>query len=187
MRVSSTVGLIACCVLFSLNAAIRPSLDVAYCSWNASDILVMSTTPEKGRFEVAEVIKGDTPIGTRLTLQELSPPDGDTTPLAEVAASADPWNRGLHPELVQKDILPAPPLRTTDRIIVFLRKPGVPPEYDLGNPKESVIGWQPANFWEELRASTIWPQDGVAYGYGQTINPGYSHLGRLLLRPRSGA
>jgi hypothetical protein len=85
----------------------------------------------------------------------------------------------LHPELVQKDILPAPPLRTTDRIIVFLRKPGVPPEYDLGNPKESVIGWQPANFWEELRASTIWPQDGVAYGYGQTINPGYSHLGRL--------
>jgi hypothetical protein len=40
----------------------------------------MSTTPEKGRFEVAEVIKGDTPIGTSLTLQELSPPDGDTTP-----------------------------------------------------------------------------------------------------------
>jgi hypothetical protein len=73
----------------------------------------------------------------------------------------------------------SPPLRATDRIIVFMRRPGAPPELDLGNPKASTKGWQPAGIWEELRASTVWLQEGVAYGYGQTINPGYSHLLKL--------
>ena len=117
--------------MFNLNAGLRASL---------SGILVMSMTSQKGKFELAEVIKRDTPFGTRLSLEELAPPDRDTTPLAEVAAFADAWNPQLHSELVQKDVLRAPPLRATDRIVVFLRKPGVPPEYDLGNPKASVIG-----------------------------------------------
>ena len=129
---------------------------------------------------MVEAIKGDTPIGTVLNLPELTPPNGDTTSLADVAALADPWNPRLHPELTRTDVLPSPPLRAADRMIVFLREAGAPSDLDLGKPKASVIGWQPANFWEELRASTIWLQDGRSYGYGQSINPGYSHL--LLLR-----
>jgi hypothetical protein len=151
-------------------------LSVSYCSWNASDILVMSAASETGKFRVVEAIQGDTPIGTVLTLQELAPPEGDATSLAEVAESTDPWNPRARFRFAAMDIFPAPPLRASDRIIVFLRRPGVPPEYDPGNPKVSVIGWQPANFWQELRASTVWLQDGMAYGYGQTINPGASHL-----------
>lgn len=84
MRVSSTVGLIAFCGLFNVNAALRASLSIGYCSWNASDILVLSLAPEKGKFAVVEAIKGDTPAGTLLTSEELTPPDGDATSLANV-------------------------------------------------------------------------------------------------------
>ena len=71
---------------WSLPAAIRPSLNVSACSWNASDILVMAPTHERGEFRVIEAIKGDTPLGTVLMLEGLALPDGVTSPLAELAA-----------------------------------------------------------------------------------------------------
>jgi hypothetical protein len=144
-------------------------LNISACSWNASDILVMAPTHVSTEFRVVEAIKGDTPLGTVLMLEGLAPPDGVTSPLAELAAQPD--------DIRATPFEAAPPIGETDRVIVFLRRPGAQPEYtprpDL--PADTV-GWQPANWEGDLRTSTIWLQSGVAYGFWQTINPGPSHL-----------
>ena len=153
-------------------------MNLSVCTWNASDILVMSPVSKGGQFRVVEAIQGDTPIGTVVTLAELAPPDGEVTSLADVAEFADIWSPRFRRDLEHRDILPAPPMGTLDRVIVFLRRPGVEPEYTPGNVKADTVGWQPANWWGDLRTSAIWLQDGEAYGYGQNINPGPSHLMR---------
>ncbi len=151
---------LSCCG--ALSAGIRPSLDLSVCSWNATDILVMVAT-QKGNFQVVEVIKGDTRPGTVLTLDRLTPADGATSQLRELA-SADNFEE-------------APPMQPKDRVIVFLRRPGAKPEFD---PRPDLVvrtdGWQPANWWGDLRTSAVWLQGGGAYGFAQTMNPGASHL-----------
>ncbi len=148
----------------SLCAGIRPSLDLSICSWNATDILVLSPTQKKPNFEVVEVIKGETRRGSILALPELSPTDGVRWPLRELASLF-----GIYEA--------APPVTPSDRIIVFLRRPGAAPEYyprpDLPAKTE---GWQPANWFGDLRTSAVWLQDGGVYAYLQTVNPGPTHL-----------
>lgn len=63
---------------------------------------------------------------------------------------------------------------------MFLRRDGALPEY---NPRSDLPvdtrGWQPADTFGDLRTSTIWIQEGQAYGFAQTVNPGPTHLVRL--------
>jgi len=51
----------------------------------------------------------------------------------------------------------APPIRDIDRLIVFLR------------PGDKPTNWT-------MLTSAIWLQDGVAYAFEQTMNPGPTHL-----------
>jgi hypothetical protein len=155
---------------FSLSAGIRPSLDLSLCSWNATDILVVAPNQQKGNFLIAETIKGDTRPGAAVTLDGLVAPDGVTSTLRELAEES------AYPFSSKPPFEAAPPLRLNDRVIVFLRQ-GAPLEF---NPRPdlpvSTDGWQPANWHGDLRTSAVWLQDGVAYAFVQTINPGPSHL-----------
>src|SRR5579862_6344829 len=157
--VSSMLFVLSCCG--ALSAGIRPSLELSVCSWNATDILVTVLT-QKGNFQVVEVIKGDTRPGSVLTLDGLTPPVGVTSALRKLA-----WEATLKP----------PPLRPKDRVIVFLRRPGVPLEYDpRPDLTRNTDSWQAAYWWGDLRTSAVWLQGGAAYGFAQTTNPGSSHL-----------
>lgn len=129
-----------------------------------TDILVLAPTQEKGKYQVVEAIKGYTPLATFLVLEGLTPPDGVTSRLSELAEEFGTFEA-------------VPPVRETDRVIVFLRRPGAQPEYDpRPDMPASTDGWQPANWWGDLRTSAVWLQDGVTYAFSQTVNPGPSHL-----------
>ena len=68
-----------------------------------------------------------------------------------------------------------PPIGEGDRVIVFLLRPGALREWPTGASIETD-GWRPANNMGDLRTSAIWIQDGVTYGFYQTMNPGPTHL-----------
>src|SRR5260370_27562265 len=102
--------------LGSLSAGIRPSFNLSVCSWNATDILVLIPAREKGEYLVVEAIKGDTRPGTVLLLKGLTRPDGVTSRLSELADDFGTFEA-------------VPPVRETDRVIEFLRRPGSYTEY----------------------------------------------------------
>jgi hypothetical protein len=157
-----------------LSAAIRLSLYIERCSWDATDILVVSPADAKAGFRVIEAIKGDTQIGTVLVLPELAPRDDVALrPLRELIDMENPFRAPV-------TSLTAPAIGAKDRVIVFLRRPGALPEY---NPRPDLPvntdGWQPADLFANFLTSAIWLQDGAAYGFVQNVNPGPSHLVEL--------
>jgi hypothetical protein len=158
-----------------LSAGIRPSFYLESCTWNASDILVMVPTENKASFRVVESIKGDTPVGTVLLLDDLAPhDDAPLRPLRALVYSSDPFN-------VPATALTVPPIGKDDRMIAFLRRPGAMPEY---NPRPDLpvtaFGWQPAAWYGGFLTSAVWLQDGAAFAFVQTMNPGPTHLVDLM-------
>jgi hypothetical protein len=159
-------------VLSSLCAAgeIRPSFYLNACSWNATEILVVTPTGFAGTFRVIETIKGDLEPGKTLELSGLTSSQSVTAKLRELLKEED-FN---HPF---EDL---PPIGLGDRLIVFLRRPGAFPEY-VPRPDLPIDtnGWQRANHMGDLRASAVWIQDGITYGFLQTNNPGPTQLAML--------
>jgi len=137
--------LLACMPL--THAGIRPSFWLSYCAWEATDVLELAAAPGKARFRVIASIKGGTRPGDIKTLPELAPPVGSHSLLKDLAFD---FTDSRSYEI-------APPIRDTDRLIVFLRP-----------------GDKPANW--TLLTSAIWLQDGLAYVFEQTMNPGPTHL-----------
>jgi len=80
-------------------------------------------------------------------LPELVPPAGDHPMLKDLAFD---FRDSRSYEI-------APPIRDVDRLIVFLR------------PGDKPTNWT-------MLTSAIWLQDGVAYAFEQTMNPGPTHL-----------
>ena len=151
--------------------AIRPSFYLNACSWNATEIVVLAPTTQAGTFRVIEAIKGELAPGASLELPGLTPPQGGTARLGELS-------KGDFDHLFEG----VPPIGQSDRLIVFLRRPGALPEY---NPRPDLpidtSGWEPANYMGDLRTSAVWIQDGVTYSFLQTMNPGPTHLTTLLM------
>ncbi|HVZ19044.1 MAG TPA: hypothetical protein VG897_18145, partial [Terriglobales bacterium] len=74
-----------------------------------------------------------------------------------------------------------PPVGESDRLVVFLRRPGALPEW-TPRPDLPVAssGWESASYMDaDLRISAVWIQDGVTYAFQQTMNPGPTQLTRL--------
>jgi hypothetical protein len=169
VRYSALLLLLSSCALGS----IRPSFYLDACSWNATEIVVLAPSAQAGTFRVIEVIKGELGQGESLELPSLTPPREGTARLDEL--SSRDFN---HPFEV------VPPIGQSDRLIVFLRRPGALPEY---NPRPDLpvdtSGWEPANFMMggDLRTSAVWIQDGVTYVFAQTMNPGSTRLTALLM------
>jgi len=128
-------------------AAVRPSFWLSRCAWEATDVVELAIAPGDSRFRVVASIKGTTRIGATKVLPELAPPPHDRSLLKDLTTISS--DKGAYQI--------APPIRETDRLIVFLR-----------------AGNKPAN--STLLTSTIWLQDGVGYTFRQTMNPGPTHL-----------
>jgi hypothetical protein len=154
---------------FLAPGAIRPSFYLDACAWNATEILVLSPTTQAGTFRVIETIRGELAPGASLELPGLASAKGVTARLGELS-------QGIFDNLFEGVL----PMQQSDRLIVFLRRPGALPEY---NPRPDLpvdtSGWGPANYTGDLRTSSVWIQDGVTYGFLQTLNPGPTHLATL--------
>lgn len=161
--------------LFSFSyasAGIRPSFYLESCSWNATDIVVITPAGGLTKFQVVETIKGDLKPGDLLDLPGLASSKGGSKKLAELVP------QDLDQEFNSETwFVDPPPAQQGDRLIVFLRSPGALLEYD---PRPDLPldtkGWQPAQRWGGFLASAIWVQDGKLYAYIQTMNPGPTHL-----------
>ena len=154
-----------------MSAAIRPSFYLESCVWNATEILVLAPTGHAGSFKVVETIKGDPQPGAMLELDGLRPTPDASGKLRDLIPTdvhnifdQQGWFQGI------------PPIGEGDRVIVFLRRPGAPPEWSPNNVSIKTDDWQPANNMGDLQTSAIWIQDGRLYEFLQTMNPGPTHL-----------
>jgi hypothetical protein len=162
-------------ILFSCgnaSAGIRPSFYLESCTWNATDIVIVTPSGTLTQFKVVEIIKGDLHAGRVLELPGLASSKGGSKRLAELDGDYQ-----SHPFEPGHEFEDAPPARQGDRLIVFLRRPGALPEY---NPRPDLPvdadGWQPAQLWGGFLTSAVWIQGGKLYAYSQTMNPGPTHL-----------
>jgi len=95
-------------------AGIRPSFSLDYCSWNATDILLVEVTPRPGVFRVTESWKGDLKAGSPVVVPELQPPAGALEISAYPKRLDEIQNGGLD------ERIPAQPVGS--RMVLFLKK-----------------------------------------------------------------
>jgi hypothetical protein len=136
-------------ILFSICygfASIRPSFYLESCSWNATDIVVV-TPGRLTQFKVVETIKGDLKQGDALELPGLVSAKGGSKKLVELVGDWQPFGGGFEDP---------PPAQQGDRVIVFMRRPGALPEY-APRPDLTVAteGWQPVQPWSGLHSRRI--------------------------------
>lgn len=147
--------LILVCMMPLVDAGIRPSFWLSRCAWDAVDVLELAISPDGGRFSVVASLKGAPESGSFKTFPELMPPADDHRLLRDLVLSFPSSFRDRRAYEI------APPIREVDRLILFLRSRD-----------------EPSN--ETLLTSAIWLQDGFAYAFEQTNNPGPTHLVPLL-------
>ncbi len=135
MRTKACLLVLAGTVL--AQASIRPSFWLSRSAWEASEVLELIATADPADFRVAAALKGETKPGTVKRLPELAPVAGEHRLLLDlISANGDPF--------LSRAYESAPPIRTSDRIIVFL------------GPGDKPTGWT-------MQTSALWLQDGRAY------------------------
>lgn len=139
-------------------AAIRPSFSLDYCSWHATDIVLVELTPRPGVFRVVESWKGDLKAGSFVAVPELQPAAGAIEISAYPKRFAEIENGGL------KEQIPAQPIGA--RMVLFLKN------------EAGAYGEQgrPADLFGEMKTSAVWIDGGQLYRFQQVMNPGPSIL-----------
>jgi len=141
--------LLSCCYA---SAGIRPSFHLESCSWNATDIVVVTAAGGLTKFKVVEKIKGEFQPGDLLELPGLASSKGGSKKLAELVPQE--LDQALNSKTWFVD---PPPAQQGDRLIIFLRRPGALLEYD---PRRDLPldtkGWQPAQRWGGFLTSAVW-------------------------------
>lgn len=159
--VSFRVGLLPTLLFGFLHptlGGIRPSFSLDYCSWRATDIVLVELTPKPGIFRVVESWKGDLEAGSPVVVPELQPSSGAMEISGYPKRIEETENGG------QSEQIPAQ--HAGSRMVLFLKKePGVP-----GEP------WRPADFLGEMKTSAVWIDGGQLYRFQQVVNPGPSIL-----------
>jgi hypothetical protein len=157
LRVSLLSALVFGFLQLSL-AGIRPSFLLDYCSWHATDIVLVEVTPKPGVFRVMELWKGDLKAGLLVTVPELQPPTGAT----EIAAYSKEFADTMRGELDEQ--IPAQPVGS--QMVLFLKRA----------PEVSSNLWKPADIFGEMKTSAVWIDDRQLYAFRQPVNPGPSVL-----------
>ena len=135
-------------------AAIGPSFSLDYCSWHATDVVLVEVTPKPGVFGVVESWKGDLERGSPVAVPELQPLTG------AMEISFYPKRLGeIGPSGLNEQI-PAQPVGS--QMVLFLRK-------GADGLREQ---WRPADLFNEIKTSVIWIDSGHLYRFQQVINPG---------------
>jgi len=159
--VSLRLGLLSALVISFVQlslAAIRPSFSLAYCSWHATDIVLVEVTQKPGVFRAIESWKGDVKTGNLVTVPELQPPTGAMEIDAYPNEFADILKGGLNEQI--------PGQRVGSQMVLFLKKA----------PETSSDHWKPADLFGEMKASAVWTDGGHLYAFLQPMNPGPSVL-----------
>jgi hypothetical protein len=141
--------------------AVRPSFRLDVSAWRATDIVVVTSTPDDGVFEVAESWKGELAAGEKVILPEIRP-DRHALPISKYPKSeSDMLQAGVSEQIPRQPV--------GARMILFLVSPGVPKT------------WKPSDLMSSMKASVLWIDHGQIFSFGQLFNPGPSvlHLSRL--------
>lgn len=153
----------------SASAGIRPSFYAEECSWQATDIVVVTEGKKiDGIFEVLETWKGDLKPGETIAIPEMAEFE------SKDARLIDKWN------WLEKEKQP-PEYVTGERMILFLRDAKkVPEDPDQSKEVKRSSRWISANsMGNEMKYSTVWVEKGKVNWFVQQINPGPSLLSEI--------
>lgn len=139
-------------------AAIRPAFLLDYCSWHATDVVLVEVTPKPGVFRVMESWKGDLRTGNLVTVPEIQPPTGAMEIVAYPKKFDDIVKGGLSEQIPAQSI--------GSQMVLFLKK----------SPEASSKHWKFADLFGEMKASAVWIDGGQLYAFRQLVNPGPSVL-----------
>jgi hypothetical protein len=145
-------------------AGIRPSFELDYCAWHATDVVLVEVTPKDGVFVVIESWTGELQPGDRIVLPELTPAPG-AMPISLNPKRTDffaPDDSGISEQIPRQHV--------GSRMVLFLKR-------EKGS--EASEKWRPADFSNEIKTSIVWIDGGYLYGFQQVMNPGPSVLTRL--------
>jgi hypothetical protein len=157
-----------------VDAGIRPSFSLDRCSWNATHIVLVRTTPKDGVFSVVESRKGDLNPGDSLEVPELKP-NKDAVP---ISSDRKPQGFGSQDTQGIGEQIPRQPVGS--RMILFLKKKE---EVGVASPparNTTETQWEPASEWGGMKVSALWIDGEKSYCFVQWMNPGPSALSECL-------
>jgi hypothetical protein len=148
------------------SARIEPSFELDYCTWHATQVVLVEVTAKDGVFSVVESWKGELRPGERITVPELTPALG----AKPISVYPTRTNFFAHDKAGIGEQIPRQPAGS--RMVLFLKKR----EGSEISPTStnSVEKWGPADMFDEMKTSTVWIDGEKVYSFQQLINPGSS-------------
>ncbi len=160
-----------------VDAGIRPSFSLDGCSWFATHIVLVQTTPEDGVFSVVESWKGDLKPSDSVEIPELKPNRSAVT----ISSLPKPEGFGSQDAQGVSEQIPRQPVGS--RMILFLKKKGA------GGAAPPSAGDTPGTQWESvptfggMKVSALWIDGGKGFCFRQWMNPGPSALSECWQSP----
>jgi hypothetical protein len=145
-------------LLYPTLGGIRPSFSLDYCSWHATDIVLVEPTPTPAAFRVVESWKGGLEPGRPVLVPKLQPTTGALEISGYPKRFEDIVKGGLNEQI--------PAQAPGSRMILFLKK----------ETEASSDQWQSADLFGEMKTSAVWLDGGQLYRFQQVMNPGPSVL-----------
>jgi hypothetical protein len=139
-------------------AGIRPAFLLDYCSWHATDIVLVEVTPKLGVFRVIEPLKGGLKAGHLVAVSELQPASGAMEIVAYPREFDDIVKGGANEQIPAQGV--------GSQMVLFLKE----------SPEGSSNQWKSADLFGEMKASAVWIDGGQLYAFRQLVNPGPSVL-----------
>lgn len=155
----------------SAYAGLRPSFNLDYCSWHATDIVLVATKAADSVFEVVESWKGDRRSGDLITVPELKPA-ASAVPISLYATLSNFPNPEDH---VRTQI---PKQAVGSRMVLFLKRGRLSETSSPATNATADSQWQSSDIFGDMKASVIWMDGEKLYRFRQITNPGPSILTR---------
>jgi hypothetical protein len=154
-------------------AGIRPSFALDYCSWHATDIVLVEIAPKDGIFSVVESWKGELQPGELISVPELKPAPGAML----ISLYPGRTNFLVPNESGISEQIPVQPVGS--RMVLFLRNGE---RLEASRARTNTVSnerWRPADFFNEMKTSVVWIDGAQLYSFQQVMNPDPSFLTRL--------
>jgi hypothetical protein len=158
-----------------VDAGIRPSFSLDRCTWSATHIVSVQTTPTDGVFSVVESWKGNLKPGDSLEVPELKPSKD------AVSISSHPKRQGFGSQDSQgvSEQIPRQPVGS--RMILFLKKREEGGAASPSAANATGTYWEPAS--SGMKVSALWIEGGKSFCFLQWMNPGPSALSECVQFP----
>ena len=154
-----------------VGAGFRPSFDLDDCSWNATHIVMVQTTPDTAVFSVVESWKGDLHPGDSLAVPELKPDTG----AGPISARKKPAGIGSQEMQGAREQIPSQPVGS--RMILFLKdKNSGSTTISPSTGNEIATRWGPVPAFGGMKVSALWIEGRKSFCFRQWMNPGPSVL-----------